>query len=135
MLVDSAASLLYNHSAAEVFGVEKERKQLQDQETLKLNPNFSDKFSLNSASSKRQLVLGSSAPRRAVDFSLTADQPRTSLAIVQDGVSRNRLHAWKDFVCAPVSRSVLVKGAPVHSYFRAHVHGRSPRRSPPKRRL
>ena len=30
MRVESAASLLYNHSAAEVFGVEKERKQLQE---------------------------------------------------------------------------------------------------------
>ena len=30
MIVDSAASLLSNHSAAEVFGVEKERKQLQE---------------------------------------------------------------------------------------------------------
>ena len=29
MLVDSASHLLSNHSAAEVFGVEKERKQLQ----------------------------------------------------------------------------------------------------------
>ena len=30
MIVDSASSLLSNHSAAEVFGVEKERKQLQE---------------------------------------------------------------------------------------------------------
>ena len=30
MIVDSAASLLSNHSAAELFGVEKERKQLQE---------------------------------------------------------------------------------------------------------
>ena len=30
MRVDSAASLLSNHSAAELFGVEKERKQLQE---------------------------------------------------------------------------------------------------------
>ena len=30
MIVDSASSLLSNHSAAEVFGVEKERKELQD---------------------------------------------------------------------------------------------------------
>ena len=30
MTVDSASSLLSNHSAAEVFGVEKERKQLQE---------------------------------------------------------------------------------------------------------
>ena len=30
MLVDSASHLLSNHSAAEVFGVEKERKQLQE---------------------------------------------------------------------------------------------------------